>query len=300
MLSAKPWKADAALRLLLGMFVCMYAASLADSVRQFVATPTGVQPPMFYGVSAASFCFLAATLVVLGRPWRLETFMRQMVALLICFYAGFFGGAWAQKIAGLPKASVGQIIIGTLGFHALGLLLIWRFLREHRVGWQDAFGFNHRLLQALFLGLILGLLILPVGRGLQQLSYFVITHTPQIHMEAKEQETVRVLRATVSWIPRAVIGVLAIFLAPVTEEMLFRGILYPLIKRAGYPKLALWGVSLLFAAVHVNFVTFVPLLALALALTLLYEFTDNLLAPVTTHVLFNALNFVELCKELAI
>jgi membrane protease YdiL (CAAX protease family) len=58
--------------------------------------------------------------------------------------------------------------------------------------------------------------------------------------------------------------------------------------------LALWGTSLLFAAVHTNVVTFVPLVVLALVLTALYERTDNLLAPVAAHVLFNALNFAEL------
>ena len=49
-------------------------------------------------------------------------------------------------------------------------------------------------------------------------------------------------------------------LAPVAEELLFRGILYPAIKQAGFPRLALWGTSLLFAAMHMNLVTFVPLL----------------------------------------
>jgi len=36
---------------------------------------------------------------------------------------------------------------------------------------------------------------------------------------------------------------------------------------------------------------FLPLFALAMLLTLLYERTNNLLAPITAHSLFNALNF---------
>jgi uncharacterized protein len=79
--------------------------------------------------------------------------------------------------------------------------------------------------------------------------------------------------------------------------VLFRGILYPSIKQFGYPRLALWSTSLLFAAVHMNTVTFVPLAALALVLTALYEWTDNLLAPVMAHVLFNALNFAMLLVQ---
>jgi membrane protease YdiL (CAAX protease family) len=80
----------------------------------------------------------------------------------------------------------------------------------------------------------------------------------------------------------------------VAEEVLFRGILYPAIKQAGHPRVALWGTALLFAAVHMNLVTFLPLAVLALVLTALYERTNNLLAPITAHVLFNALNFVTL------
>jgi len=71
---------------------------------------------------------------------------------------------------------------------------------------------------------------------------------------------------------------------------LFRGVLYPAIKRAGYPKLAWWATSIVFAAIHLNLTIFLPLLLLSLLLVWLYEQTDNLLAPLTAHALFNAAN----------
>ena len=64
------------------------------------------------------------------------------------------------------------------------------------------------------------------------------------------------------------------------------------IKQAGHPRIALWGASLAFAAIHVNLATFLPLLLLALILTWLYETTGNLLAPIAAHSLFNTMNFV--------
>jgi len=84
------------------------------------------------------------------------------------------------------------------------------------------------------------------------------------------------------------------FVVPAAEEMLFRGLLYPWIKKAGFPKLAFWGSSLLFALIHLNLMTFLPLFVLALILTALYEKTNNLLAPITAHTLFNAVNLVML------
>jgi hypothetical protein len=95
-----------------------------------------------------------------------------------------------------------------------------------------------------------------------------------------------------SWWTTVYLGVFAVVLAPVAEEFIFRGMLFPFVKQLGFPKLAWFGVSFLFALIHLNAPTFVPLFALALSLTWLYEKTDNLLAPITAHALFNAANLV--------
>jgi uncharacterized protein len=86
------------------------------------------------------------------------------------------------------------------------------------------------------------------------------------------------------------LGVFAVVIAPVAEEFVFRGMFYPFVKQFGSPRLAFFGVSALFAEIHFDMGTLVPLFALALALTWLYEKTDNLLAPITAHALFNATN----------
>ena len=78
---------------------------------------------------------------------------------------------------------------------------------------------------------------------------------------------------------------------PPAEEMLFRGILYPWVKQRGYPRLALFGTSIAFAAIHMNLSIFISLTLLALVLVWLYERTRNLLAPITAHACFNAVNF---------
>jgi len=115
-----------------------------------------------------------------------------------------------------------------------------------------------------------------------------------VDVEPVEQHAVQALRITESWLSRAVLAVVAIGLAPLAEEILFRGILYPAVKQAGFRRLALWGTAVLFAVIHGNLATLLPLLVLSVALTLLYEQTDNLLAPVVAHALFNAINFLKL------
>jgi hypothetical protein len=88
------------------------------------------------------------------------------------------------------------------------------------------------------------------------------------------------------------VAVTAVGVAPVFEEGLFRGILYPAIKQAGYPLAATWGTAFLFALTHLNLLTFLPLMVFALILSALYERTGHLLAPITAHAAFNAANYV--------
>src|SRR4029077_4227488 len=130
-------------------------------------------------------------------------------------------------------------------------------------------------------------LFLPVGLGLQVGSAKLLEWAGaklavfHLHVKPEPQQSIQTLEMATAWWERLALGIVTVLLAPVAEEILFRGLLYPWIKQAGFPRLALWGTSFLFAAVHMNLMTFLPLLVLALALTLLYERTDNLLAPIT-------------------
>ncbi|HVM49755.1 MAG TPA: CPBP family intramembrane glutamic endopeptidase [Candidatus Acidoferrum sp.] len=292
----KPWKPDAILRLLLSVFVCIFAGSLLPLLWQRPAAATGTAARLIVPLTVLALGCWAATLVLLNRPWRLQNFERRFGALLACFCVGFIAGALAGRLSGERDAnpSTTRMIIATLSFQGAGLILIARFLREHQVSWAEGFGLANGPGRALLLGVIIALLFLPIGWGLQETSRQVMTHLPHLKLHPEEQQSVHALRTTTSWADRLALAAAAILLAPVAEEMLFRGVLYPAIKQAGFPHLALWGTSVFFAVVHTNLVTFLPLVVLALALTALYERTNNLLAPITAHSVFNALNFASL------
>jgi uncharacterized protein len=85
---------------------------------------------------------------------------------------------------------------------------------------------------------------------------------------------------------------MAVAVAPAAEEVLFRGLLYPVLKRRIGMRWAVAVSSLLFAVIHLNLMTFVPLLLLAGLLVWLYEYTGNLLAPVAAHAVFNLANLL--------
>ena len=294
MVTAKAWKADAILRLLLSVIICGYAGSLLMSAVHYASAGGKTNPKLFYALAAIALGCLVATLILISKPWRLETFTQRMAALVICAYGGLFLGFWVQRLSGATgeEVSVWRISIATLSLQGAGLVLVARFLREHQTSWAEGFGFSNQRRQAVLLGMLAAVIFLPVGWGLQQASALVMTHLPHFKLEPQEQLPVHALRVSMSWGGRVAMGVAAVLLAPLAEEVLFRGILYPALKQAGHPRLALWGTALLFAAVHLNVATFVPLTVLALVLTALYEWTNNLLAPIAAHVLFNAFNVV--------
>jgi hypothetical protein len=86
-------------------------------------------------------------------------------------------------------------------------------------------------------------------------------------------------------------GVVAMALAPLAEEVLFRGVLYTALKQHGHRQLAVWTSALLFATIHFYPVGLLSLIFLAVLLVVVYERTKNLFAPILLHSLFNAVNF---------
>jgi membrane protease YdiL (CAAX protease family) len=230
------------------------------------------------------------------KRWSHDTIARLFLGVIgtMCF---------GMVIAGLlQKASLGLteeqrkflgMVVVVLFFQVAAVAWIALFLRENETTWAEAFGFaSPQRGRAIFLGVLAALVFLPVAWALTQITFqietmFRVTPESQVLVQELQKPGLTIWQ-------KIYFGVIAIGVAPVAEECLFRGILYPAIKQAGYRKLALWGTSILFGASHANKETFVPLVLLAIILTLLYEETDNLLAPIMAHSLFNAANFLTL------
>ena len=276
--------------MLLSVLVCVYCGSLVESILHYGSIGGKAGGRLFYPAAAVGFGCLGGALVLLRESWQVENVMRRLLGALGCVYGGFLVGAWIQKCGGAEEISTRQTIISSLSSHGAVIVLAGCVLREHGVGWAKGFGLRNRLGRAVLVGVVAGGLLFPLARGLDNVLVLILERLPGLGVQPEVQQAVKVIQQAVSWPSRLALGVMAIVLAPVGEELLFRGILYPWIKQAGFPRLALWGTAILFAAIHANLVLFVPLLALALALTALYEWTDNVLASIVAHGVFNALN----------
>jgi membrane protease YdiL (CAAX protease family) len=93
---------------------------------------------------------------------------------------------------------------------------------------------------------------------------------------------------------RVLIIFLAVTVAPVAEEFIFRFFLYGVAKRYFGKVAAVIVSALLFAAVHGHLPSFGPLLVLGTCLAIAYEWSGSILVPMTMHTLFNAVTLTVL------
>jgi membrane protease YdiL (CAAX protease family) len=104
------------------------------------------------------------------------------------------------------------------------------------------------------------------------------------------QDVVEFLLTSESTRDRMAVLVMAVAVAPVAEEMIFRGYLYPVAKRYFGSFAAMVASSLLFALLHGHVASIPALFTLAMCLGLAYEKSGSLLVPMIMHAIFNAIS----------
>lgn len=293
-LPEKPWRTGAVVRFLVCVIIgILIGAVVAEVIRFFQTTHTS-HVDEFLALAAAAFASYVAAMVLLSRPWPAEPEVVRLVVLLALIYLGFFF-TWAsgRLIKGDPELRnpVIAMLIAVLAFQGVALLVVPFFLRQHSTGWSEGFGLNLHPGQSLMIGIGVGILVLYPVLLLNDLCFHLFD---KLTLHPQEQPTVEILRHADTLLGRVAAGIATVLIAPVGEEIIFRGVLYPWAKRKFSQQAALWGTAILFGAIHANLSSFLPLTLLAVVLVGLYEYTGNLLAPIAVHLVFNGANFVAL------
>ena len=110
--------------------------------------------------------------------------------------------------------------------------------------------------------------------------------------DAGDQEMVRLLRQSPDKALRLAIVVTACVFQPVAEEVIFRGYVYPAVKRFTERWFAACFSALLFATLHQHALALVPLFVFGLILVASYEWTGSIWVPVAVHAFFNTTTVV--------
>ena len=94
----------------------------------------------------------------------------------------------------------------------------------------------------------------------------------------------------------AAAGPAVVLLAPLGEELFFRGFLYKGLRR----RMPVWGAvivsSVLFGLVHERLLLIPPLFVVGAGLALVYERRQSLLAPMVAHAVFNVFGFWQIAR----
>jgi len=101
------------------------------------------------------------------------------------------------------------------------------------------------------------------------------------------QETVKLLQTATDPVVISLMAVAAVLVAPVCEEIVFRGYLFPFAKKYTGTWIAAICSGLVFAAAHGSLAALLPLFIFGVVLAMLYEKTGSIWAPMAVHFCFN-------------
>ena len=228
--------------------------------------------------------------------------LHALVAGAVLVYAVLsngFAAFWQQFLHGLNIQLNEKTLLLLLGYNTLffgGLFLIlWISTLFQKRNWDNGHlarckhWDNGRLARCAKLTLLSALPICLIAFGLNWASGELLSRLANI--ELADQDLVKVVASnTLSPGGKALLYAFLLLEAPLLEEPLFRSVIFGGFSKIMPVWLAMALSGFLFAFVHVNAATFIPLWFLGIAFAWLYVRTGTLLAPMVVHFTFNAVN----------
>jgi membrane protease YdiL (CAAX protease family) len=218
-------------------------------------------------------------------------------AFLAVFLALFFlltlAGSSSHSMSRMRNRDLIVSAVFTIGL----LLMVAGFLRLRRFDLDSLGGFSK-----------IGFFRTAVTGGVLMLAAYPLVFladivTQRLLRSAPERQAIVELFSGSSTLEqRILIIVLAVSVAPLAEEFIFRFFMYGVLKRYFGRTVGVVVSALLFAAVHAHLPSFAPLFVLGSCFAIAYEWSGSILVPMTMHALFNALTltalaFPELIKQ---
>jgi membrane protease YdiL (CAAX protease family) len=247
--------------LLLVVAVYIYAALL----RQIAARPSNAEPP----------------------PLRTFAFPEAMIAasLTLFFLLTLAGSSVQTTPRTLGTRDLVYSAIMTIGL----LLALAGFLRLRRFDLNTSAGFSKiGFFRTAVTGGILMLAAYPLIFLADVVTQRLLRSAPQ------KQAIVELFTQSSTVEQRVLIIVLAVSLAPLAEEFIFRFFMYGVVRHYFGKVTAVLASALLFAAVHGHLPSFAPLFVLGGCFAIAYEWSGSILVPMMMHAIFNAVTLTAL------
>ena len=219
-------------------------------------------------------------------PLRTFGIPEAVIALLLAFFFLLtLLGAPARGVRGMQTRDLiaSAIVTGGLLLALAGYLWLRRF-DLNSLGGFARIGFFRTIVTG-------GILILAA----YPIIFLADVITQRLLRSPPEKQAIVEMFSESSTIEqRIIIIVLAVSLAPVAEEFIFRFFLYGVAKRYVGRVVGVVVSAILFATVHGHLPSFAPLFVLGTCFAIAYEWSGSILVPMTMHALFNAITLTAL------
>ncbi|TAE93072.1 MAG: CPBP family intramembrane metalloprotease [Verrucomicrobia bacterium] len=262
-----------AMYLLLGAFGLALAFLLAGGMmrRSGVSGVLELPPPVDAGSKV--------------RTWWVQSLDVAGLIVMSLIFMGF--GVSALALGGEDQAdlSAGALVLNAAMF-AIFVGAVWAIVRW-RVRPTDWLGLRWSAwVHLLWFGptIVLGMWLVM---GLLQVAGYMAFMEEWLGTPSM-QESVELLKESKDSTVVALMALSAAVVAPLAEEIIFRGYLYPVAKKWSGKVCAVVFSALWFSACHGNVPLILPLFLLGVILALAYEKTGSIWAPIGIHFFFNS------------
>jgi membrane protease YdiL (CAAX protease family) len=145
---------------------------------------------------------------------------------------------------------------------------------------------------------------IPEGIGLQIVLFFplaIITvatmnlinklkpvFPDQVKFLTETSQAVQTFALSSDWTSFAVFAISAVIVAPIIEEIIFRGVVFSCLKKYTTTSISVVTASFFFAAFHFNFIQFIPLFLLGITFQLLFIYHKSIFPCMIYHSINNS------------
>ncbi len=216
-------------------------------------------------------------------PWDL------LVA--VAFLAFYYGQACMMLKApvAVGEIHVSGIAAGLLWQILLGGALVFYLGFLRRIDLGEFFGVGRLSIGKVALWSVGGVLL--VGYPLVLVGAYINgALVERAGFEPESQLAVQLLQSSDSLTLQILLVISAVVAAPLSEEIIFRGFLYPVFKAFTDRFFAIFISAIFFAVVHNDLGTVLPLFALGVCFAVAFELTGCLWVPIGMHAVFNLVN----------
>jgi membrane protease YdiL (CAAX protease family) len=204
--------------------------------------------------------------------------------------AGFRADSGQPK----PTPSEAEIVLAVVVNTVILSIIIFGILVSltvRQLSWRETFGLTRlgpaRVMSWAALALVMAF---PLVMGVMLFTQWLLGPGKG----SDPQEMVRFLAESKSSPAKWALAVSAVVCAPIQEEFIFRGYIYPMLRRYLGTTLGIVLSAALFAGIHTHVSVLGGLFVLAACLTLAYEWTGCIFVPMAMHALFNSLTVINL------